>query len=247
MIAPSEKKRLQELYRYKVLDSPPQQAINKLVVHVARSFEVPIVLVSFMDFERQWFMAKHGLDATETLRAISFCDHVIASEEIMVVEDARLDPRFACNPMVTEGIKLRAYAGAPLVTPHGYIIGTLCVVDNERPRQFTSQQLSLLEVASTSVMAHLEARHAHMMAATAMAHAEAAQDARARFVSQVTHDLRGPMSAIQGYSELIEESVETGTYMEIADDISIIKQANAELDKKLSAIAQAEHENPTFK
>jgi GAF domain-containing protein len=242
MITPAEQKRLHELYRYQVLDSLPQQAIDRLVGYVARSFDVPIVLVSLMDLERQWFMARHGLDETVSLRAISFCDHVITSEEIMVVEDARLDPRFACNPLVTGGIKIRAYAGAPLVTPHGYIIGTVCVVDNERPRRFTPQQLSLLEVASASVMAHLEARHAHMIAATAMARAEAAQEARVRFISQVTHDLRGPMSAIQGYSELIEESVETGTLLEIAEDISIIKQANAELDKKLSAIAKAEHE-----
>lgn len=129
-----EKTRLQSLRDLLILDTPPEERFDGLTAYASAMFNVPIALVSLVDDERQWFKSRCGLDATETPRDISFCGHAILQDDVMVIEDARSDARFADNPLVTGDPNIRFYAGAPILLSDGTVPGTVCIIDR-RPRQ----------------------------------------------------------------------------------------------------------------
>ena len=126
-----ESARLEALSSYEVLDTPPDPRVDVFVRLAAQVFDVPISLVTLVDSDRQWFKAAHGLDGRrETPRDIAFCHHAIRTpDQVMVVEDATRDTRFAANPLVTGNPGIRFYAGAPLTDRDGSAIGTLCIID----------------------------------------------------------------------------------------------------------------------
>jgi len=96
-----ERKRLDRLNRYNILDTPPEAAFDRITRIVAETIGVPIALVSLVDRDRQWFKSHHGLEASETPRDIAFCAHAILDDGVFIVEDASKDPRFRNNPLVT--------------------------------------------------------------------------------------------------------------------------------------------------
>jgi two-component sensor histidine kinase len=153
----NERARLEKLAEYQVLDTPPEAAFDDLVALVAHIIDVPIALVSLIDADRQWFKSHYGLAATETSRDVSFCGHVVASGQPLLVPDAHLDPRFVDNPLVTGETNVRFYAGAPLRTPDGFVLGTLCAIDHD-PRDVTPQQQHLLSILARQVVTQLELR-----------------------------------------------------------------------------------------
>ncbi|SFF77620.1 GAF domain-containing protein [Duganella sp. CF458] len=156
----NEAERLAALYALLLLDTPPEERFDKIVAFAAEEFEVPIALISLLDTDRQWFKAAIGLGATcETGRDISFCGHAIMRAEILVVEDALLDQRFADNPLVTGAPHIRFYAGAPLILSNGYALGTLCIIDT-RPRRLDPIELAILSTLRSLVVQELEASHA---------------------------------------------------------------------------------------
>lgn len=142
-IPPDDEARVQALRALLVLDTPPEERFDRIVRFAAAEFEVPMVLVSLVDQDRQWFKAKVGLDACETTRDASFCGHAIVQDAVLVVEDALQDPRFADNPLVTGPPHIRFYAGAPLQLPGGQRVGTLCLLDHE-PRRLAAIDLTIL-------------------------------------------------------------------------------------------------------
>ena len=157
-LPPDEIPRLAELRRYNVLDTPPEQAFDDLTQLAAQICQVPMALVSLVDQDRQWFKARVGVEGTETPRDIAFCAHsILHQDEIFEIRDARDDPRFTSNPLVTEGPRIRFYAGAPLVGPGGHALGALCVMDRT-PRTLTPEQLAALRTLSRAVVAQLELR-----------------------------------------------------------------------------------------
>lgn len=153
----NEQERLEALHRMDVLDTPPEQAFDRITRLAKSVLGTPIVLVSLIDVDRQWFKSSQGLDASETPRDIAFCDHTIRRSEPMVIEDARLDERFSDNPLVVGKPGIRFYAGAPLRTKDGYNIGTLCAIDI-RPRTISPQHLAVLEDLARLVVDEMELR-----------------------------------------------------------------------------------------
>lgn len=142
-IPDNESDRLAALRELLILDTPPEQRLDKIVHFASVEFNVPIALISLIDSNRQWFKARVGLDACETSREISFCGHAILQPDILVIPDALADERFADNPLVTDGPKIRFYAGAPLVVPSGFAIGTLCLIDTQ-PRTLDLVEMTIL-------------------------------------------------------------------------------------------------------
>ena len=243
-----ESLRLRALRDYEIMDTAPERAFDELVEVAARFLGVPIALVSLLDAERQWFKAASGLEVKQTPKEISFCQHVIKDDAMLVVEDARQDERFKSNPLVTGDLNIRAYVGAPLRTPQGHILGTLCVIDTESPREFNDDELELLRVLSKSVMAHLETRRALQQTERARDALELANAAKTEFLARTSHEVRTPMAAIMGYTELILESLEDGVDAEaIALDLSHIQESSAHLVSLLDDLldlAKVEHGAP---
>ena len=153
---PDERQRLAALQALAVLDTPPEPALDAITLLAADRFDTEIALVSLVDSNRQWFKARHGLEACETSRADSFCGHCIASDDVMVVPDATRDPRFAANPLVTGAPHIRFYAGAPLITSSGHRIGTLCVIDGRARSAFSAREAAALQLMAGQVMSWLE-------------------------------------------------------------------------------------------
>jgi GAF domain-containing protein len=152
-----EKKRLAVLWQYEVLDTVPEELFDDLTELAARICEAPIALISLVDENRQWFKSRVGITLTETKRDISFCAHAIRQSSLFIVPDATKDPRFARNPMVVSDPGIRFYAGAPLITPDGHALGTLCVLD-KIPRDLRSDQKHALTILARHVVSQLELR-----------------------------------------------------------------------------------------
>ena len=159
----NERARQSELDSYGVVDTPPEPAFERLVALAARMLETPMSMVTLIDGERQWFKARVGLEPQEGPRKFAFCAHTILSNELLVVEDARHDPRFEGNPWVVGPPFVRFYAGAPLITPAGLRIGAFAVMD-PRARPFAAPERALLRDLAALAMDELELRQKNLAA-----------------------------------------------------------------------------------
>lgn len=139
-----ERERLAALRALNLLDTEPEERFDRYTRIAAALFDVPVALVTLVDEDRQWFKSCIGTSECETSREVSFCAHALRQHRVMVVPDALADPRFADNPMVVGGPRIRFYAGAPLHIRGGHCIGTLCIID-QRPRDLSENERTLLE------------------------------------------------------------------------------------------------------
>lgn len=171
---PQEAARLEALHALDILDTAADQRFDRLTALAADLFEVPVAVVSLVDENRQWFKSACGLDAKETPRDISFCAHAILEEAILVIEDAKLDPRFAQNPLVVGPPFVRFYAGVILRTATNLPLGTLCIAGStprkldraSRRRLFALGQLVEQEIDHHHDLRSLRA----LMSKTGMGH-----------------------------------------------------------------------------
>lgn len=163
-----EQARLKALQRYEILDTPSEQEYDDIALLAAQICGTPIAIITLVDEDRQWFKSKIGLDVAETSRDVAFCAYAILpdSRQTMVIRDAFEDERFVNNPLVTSSPFIRFYAGAPLVTPDNYAIGTICVIDRE-PRDLTEHQLEALQALARQVTLKLELRRMSLLLQTA--------------------------------------------------------------------------------
>ncbi|MCW2763529.1 MAG: diguanylate cyclase [Marmoricola sp.] len=162
MSAAYELERLETLRTLEVLDTPPEAEFDAIITGARHLFDCRMAFVSLVDADRQWFKARCGLDASETPRDISICNHTIVANDLLVVPDTLLDARFANNPLIVGVPFIRFYAGIPLrIARHRggtpMPVGTLCVAD-DRPHDPSPEKLEMLRGMGHVIEALLEAR-----------------------------------------------------------------------------------------
>lgn len=175
--AAAELTRLAALKSYRLDGPAPEAAFDHVVRLAADLFEVPIALVSFVGEHEQVFKGRVGFDGCGTTRDASFCAHAIASDDVMVVPDALADPRFRHNPMVTGEPFFRFYAGAPIITPEGHRLGSVCIIDTVPRPPLTERQCGLLQSLAHIVVDHLERRRLDTLRHAALRMAAVTPDA----------------------------------------------------------------------
>ena len=154
----NEQARLDALRQYDIMDTGTEQCFDDLTQLAATICGTPTSLMTLLDQERQWFKSKVGMEACETKRDVAFCSHTIVNKDkLTIVNDATSDERFRDNTLVTKSPHIRFYAGAPLVTPEGHALGSLCVIDYEA-RQLSDSQKDALRRLARQVVAQLELR-----------------------------------------------------------------------------------------
>ncbi|HTV02121.1 MAG TPA: response regulator [Luteitalea sp.] len=154
----NEDTRIAALRRYEILDTPPEESFDRFTRLASSILGTPMSLISLVDESRQWFKSSTGVDVRETPRDRSFCAHTILSSGVLVVPDATRDSRFADNPLVTGAPGIRFYAAAPLTSPDGERIGTLCVLDDQPHDGLAPGQIQQLQDLAAIVVTQLELR-----------------------------------------------------------------------------------------
>jgi signal transduction histidine kinase len=219
----NEAQRLGALRGYNILDTKREDAFDDLTRIAAQICATPMALVSLVDENRQWFKSDVGLGASETPRELAFCAHAILQDKVFEVPDAHDDVRFHDNALVTGAPHLRFYAGAPLQTPEGHSLGTLCVLDRV-PRNLSEDQKAALQALARQAMAQMELRRA-------LQEAERTDRYRSRLMAVMGHDLKQPVNIINMCLTLLEpqlrgeEEEQTLAYAKAAIDT-----LSAELD-----------------
>ncbi len=179
-----------------ILDTQREESFERVTSLVARLFNAPIVQVSLVDENREWFKAQCGITETQGSRQVAFCAYTILTHEVLIVEDALKDERFHDSPLVQKH-GIRFYAGAPLRTAKGLNLGALCLKDRT-PRTFTPEQAAILKDFAAIVTEAMENR---LLAQKA----QVANEIKSHFLAQMSHELRTPLNAIIGYSEMLLE------------------------------------------
>jgi len=192
----NENERLASLRSYNILDTAAEKDFDDLTTLASTICQTPIALISLVDTERQWFKSHIGLAASETPIEQSFCAHAIVSyNEIMIVDDARKDERFADNPLVTGNPKIVFYAGVPLINEEGFALGTLCVIDQKK-KQLSAEQTTALKVVAKQVVDKLELRRKITDLQIANQELRDANVFIQKFASTAAHDIKNPLSSI---------------------------------------------------
>lgn len=150
-------RRLAALASYDIIDTPPEEAFDRLTRLTTRIFGVSMATLTFVDGHRQWFKSRQGVQSCETARGPAFCNITIAQDQPLIVPDTHLDERFRENPFVVGSPHLRFYAGAQLRTAHGVVIGTLCAMDS-KPHSFSAEQVDMLKDLAAVAVNELELR-----------------------------------------------------------------------------------------
>ena len=152
----NEDARLKDLYSYDILDSEVDEDFDDLLEIAASIYNCPISAITFIDKNRQWFKSKKGFDNSETSRDVSFCAHTILENKAFIVKDVLNDERFYDNPSAEE-LKIRFYAGVPIVSEKGFHLGAVCIIDH-KPKELTVEEASVLTILSNQVSKLLELR-----------------------------------------------------------------------------------------
>lgn len=197
----NDPKRLASLHRAGLLDTPPEEAFDRLTRLASRILDVPVALVSLVDDQRQFFKSAVGLsDPLATARGTplshSYCQFVVASGTPLVVDDARKHDLVRNNPAI-EDYDAISYCGVPIVDAEGRTLGTLCVIDHE-VREWSDEQVAVLRDVARSVIAEVQLR---LLAADL----EDTNAALREFIAMASHDIRNPLAVILGFAQLLDD------------------------------------------
>ena len=208
-IPENEQARIHALLQYEILDTEAEAVYDDFVKLASYICQTPIALISLVDPTRQWFKATVGCPASETSRDVAFCAHAIHQFDVFVVPDTFTDPRFVDNPLVTGDPHIRFYVGAPLITPEGLAIGTLCAIDRE-PRILSPEQITALQTLARQVVSQLELRRLTKELQQVL-------ESKNKLFHILSHDLRSPFNGILAFSQALADEAETLSREEIQD------------------------------
>ncbi|WP_240606863.1 ATP-binding protein [Microbacterium sp. Gd 4-13] len=219
--------RREAIAQYRVVGVPPEPDLEGLVQLAARVCGVSTAVINILDDRLQHQIAAVGVQASVCSRDDSMCTVVFQQPGHIVVPDAREDERFARNPFVTGEIaSVRFYASSPLITPDGTAIGTLCVFD-EQPGDLSPEDSRALELLAHQVVDVLELRRITRELGQSNEQLE-------NFASQVSHDLRNPLTAIAGFIELAADSPELANAPQAARALARAESAAARMDSMIA-------------
>jgi GAF domain-containing protein len=221
-----EAERVRALLDYHIMDTPAEAAFDQLAVLARSICNTPIALVCMIDDQRQWFKSSFGWPPhaqMETRWDPAFCNHAILQKDVFEVPDALHDFRFSDSPPVKGDPFIRFYAGAPLVTPGGYCIGTLCVLGHD-PQMLSLEQKQALFVLAQQTISQLELRlqaeklrdalaemrATNQKAELARADADRANAAKSEFLANMSHEIRTPMNGCQQCADTTQQMQRQG-------------------------------------
>lgn len=224
-----ERSRLEEVARYRILDTPSEQVFDDLVHLASVQFGMPVALITILGKHQQFFKAAVGTSVRSMDRDLSFCSHCIRGEGGMVVPDAQEDERFSSNPLVTGEHNVRFYAGYPLLTASGVKLGTFCVLDQSPHHDFDPEAQTALQrfaaIASQLIEGRVlpfaleEAQEKNADLERRSREESAASQAKTDFLSNVSHEIRTPMNGVLGMLQLLNSTSlneEQRHYVEVA-------------------------------
>lgn len=220
----NEKTRLKELHQYNILDTFPEQEFNRITRIASEICNTPVSLMTLLDESRQWVKSSYGFPIRETPRELAICNYTILDPgKVLEVSDLRKDDRFSDNPLVTGSPNVVFYAGAPLITPTGNVLGSICVLDSQEKKLNDSQREALVAL-SQQVMNSLELRKTIQALKQTQKKLKGANQKLRSFAQIVSHDLKAPIANISMLIRLLQrehvKDVEMGEIVKLIDNSS---------------------------
>lgn len=203
-IPDDDDERVAALEQLQILDTPPEPAFNDVVRVVADLCGVPFALISLIGRHRQWFKAKKGFDAVEVPRNQSFCAHLVSLRSRLEVLDPAGDSRFSFNPAVAGSPGIRYYAGLPLMTAQGHVIGSICAVDTVAHQPLSRRQWEVMAVLARGVMALIESGAQSRRLRLLQHRVDALEADQQNIVEVLSHDFVEPLRSISSHLRLVE-------------------------------------------
>ncbi|QNJ98636.1 sensor histidine kinase [Constantimarinum furrinae] len=239
MISPNlphnEVRRLAEVKKYKLLDTPPEEDYDNITTLLATICDTPIALITLLDKDRNYLKSRYGVTISESPRELSFCGHAIYEDtDLFIVEDARKDIRFKDNPLIKEHGTV-FYAGAPLINSNGYALGSLCIYD-VKPRVLSTIQKNALLLLSKQVIKLFELHRTNdslheMQEQMAMRNRNLNS-----FANVVSHDLKSPLANITMLSRLIRDENKENLNQEALSNFDLIEESSETLKNYINGI-----------
>lgn len=205
--ARDEPGRLAAVRRYEVLDTPRDEAFDRVAALAARLLDAPLASVAIVDQDRIWLKAAYGLDGmNEVAGNAGRCFPVTWPDDVLVIPDALADPAMASSPLVTGPLGVRFYAAAPIVTADGHRLGTVNVMDS-RPRTITTADVSTLVDLAAIVMDELELRLSARTAVRAEHQRAEAERQRAETEHAARTQAEQDSAAIAGFAAILQQTL----------------------------------------
>lgn len=223
--------RIRTLKEYNILDTPSEEEFDRLTKMAAEIFEVPVVLITLIDEDRQWFKSRVGLDKEEIDRGCSFCNEVLLEKDIVVVPDTREDSRFKNHPLVVNDPRFRFYAGAPLETEEGYVLGTFCLLDVE-PGDFDDKSMRILRLFALEAFDRIELSYRKSQL-------EKALEAQEVLSREINHRVKNNLNMVSSLLSLQKKRASTRNPAEVLEEAENRIRAIQSIHGKLEGIPDA--------
>ncbi|MFB6345312.1 MAG: histidine kinase dimerization/phosphoacceptor domain -containing protein [bacterium] len=212
----NEKERLEELREYDILDTPEEPSFDRLTELASEQFDVPIALVSLLDEDRQWFKSYVGTDFRETDRSCAFCNYVLVEENLQVIPDTHKDSRVSQNPLVNDDPRVRFYAGAPIKSDNGNVLGTFCILDT-KPREFDANELDYLKLFARETYSQMELRRKNQELERVRKKLETTLETRNTLMNELVHRTKNNFNLITSLFRLQERNVNSEEATEVLE------------------------------